>query len=483
MNTNPTYQQELLRKYIDGSITEAERHALDKLALDDPFLFDALEGIYVNKKQSSREIEEIQKNIGSSQNNKSTKSRRIVPWQWMSIAAGIFIVMVIGFLIQPKQDMQWNKTTAESASRLPSIDKYAAYDEAGQEAISESQMAENRMDITDQDTADSIESYATEHKDSISSIARFDSSMKKNEPVSFREEQIAMNDIKSLPNREIDDITSSPTDINNTDDIPISVRGSRTEATNVYIDGIRVSQSSIPNTTKKTEDSESLEPMATNASMAKKSKSKTNEKTRKTSIENDDVLAEDITSKNTKITGYVKDESGLALIGANVLDPKTNAATLTDIDGKFELNYSSNSELLEISYTGYATKLIPLDGSPTYDIIMEEGALLDEVVVSQNFGSKVLKSSLQKTRPMQGFDLFTAYVKESIILPEGCEGGTVTLSFTITTDGNLENIKVENANYPACSTEAIRLLKNGGKWVTTPPRQTVETEYIMKMNY
>ena len=500
MNINPTYQQELFRKYIDGSITEEERHALEKMALDDPFLFDALEGVHSEKEQSVSNIEEIQETIGSSQNEKSAKKRRLVPWQWMSIAAGIFLVTAIGFLIQPKQDMQWGKATAESASRLPSIDKYADYDDAGEEAISESQMADNKIDSAKINMDDSILQKAvtaiSDKTDSADLIAMADVTRDQKELGSnARNKIISSEEIRALPTKTIEDLEATSSGLSTSEYDDISIRGSRGDATNIYVDGIRVSQSSIPKDSNKNQaetsspakdqDANNLEDMPTNAVMAKKKASKNKPTAQQDSKESDADMAEESMPQMIKITGQVTDESGSPLIGANVIQPNTNTGTMTDIDGKFALDISSSGRttMIEIRYTGFATKSVPLDGSLTYDIIMEEGALLDEVMVSQNAGYKVLKSSLLKTRPIRGFDLFTSYVEENIILPDGCDGGTVTLSFTINTDGNLENVKVENASYPACSSEAIRLLKNGGKWVTTPPRQTVDTEYIMKMSY
>ena len=38
------YTSEDFKRYYSGTMTAAERHALEKAALDDPFLADALEG-------------------------------------------------------------------------------------------------------------------------------------------------------------------------------------------------------------------------------------------------------------------------------------------------------------------------------------------------------------------------------------------------------------------------------------------------------
>ena len=82
------------------------------------------------------------------------------------------------------------------------------------------------------------------------------------------------------------------------------------------------------------------------------------------------------------ISGSVTDSDGEPLIGASVLVKGTTTGTVTDIDGKFELNVPANSEMLAISYTGFKTTDIPLNGQSVYQITLEESsAQLEQVVV------------------------------------------------------------------------------------------------------
>lgn len=55
----------------------------------------------------------------------------------------------------------------------------------------------------------------------------------------------------------------------------------------------------------------------------------------------------------------VVDMAGLPLIGVNVSIKGTTEGTITDLDGKFNLNVSSQS-MLVISYIGYKTVEIPV---------------------------------------------------------------------------------------------------------------------------
>ncbi len=82
------------------------------------------------------------------------------------------------------------------------------------------------------------------------------------------------------------------------------------------------------------------------------------------------------------IKGTVTDaQSGDALIGANVLIIGTSAGTITDIDGTYELNLPAGATEIEFTFTGYASQRIALTASNVYDVKMDAGSVLDEVVV------------------------------------------------------------------------------------------------------
>lgn len=68
------------------------------------------------------------------------------------------------------------------------------------------------------------------------------------------------------------------------------------------------------------------------------------------------------------------------VIGANVLIKGKNVGTVTDIDGNFSLE-AGRTDILVISYIGFETLEIPIDGQTVLNITMtEDMQLLDEVV-------------------------------------------------------------------------------------------------------
>lgn len=82
------------------------------------------------------------------------------------------------------------------------------------------------------------------------------------------------------------------------------------------------------------------------------------------------------------IKGVVLDaESGETLIGASVLIVGQSGGTITDIDGKFELQVSEEANEIEVSYTGFDSQVLPIDFNQEMRIEMQSGKLLEEIIV------------------------------------------------------------------------------------------------------
>lgn len=93
------------------------------------------------------------------------------------------------------------------------------------------------------------------------------------------------------------------------------------------------------------------------------------------------------------LSGRVIDSSGEPLIGVNILVKGTNNGATTDLDGRFSINDVDDQAILLISYIGYQSQEIAINGQTSLTIIMQEDIqTLDEVVVI-GYGS-VKKSDL-----------------------------------------------------------------------------------------
>lgn len=104
------------------------------------------------------------------------------------------------------------------------------------------------------------------------------------------------------------------------------------------------------------------------------------------------------------VKGVIKDESGLTVIGANVMEKGTTNGTITDLDGCFTLEVAEGAELL-ISYIGFNTQTISVKGQTSFSIILKEDSQsLDEVVVV-GYGVQKKKLVTGATVQVKGEDL------------------------------------------------------------------------------
>ena len=86
------------------------------------------------------------------------------------------------------------------------------------------------------------------------------------------------------------------------------------------------------------------------------------------------------------VQGTVVDGTGEPLIGASVIPQGTTAGAATDFDGKFQLTVDSKATLV-VSYVGYDTQNVPVNGQTTLKIVMKENSLVLDEVVAIGYGT------------------------------------------------------------------------------------------------
>ena len=86
-------------------------------------------------------------------------------------------------------------------------------------------------------------------------------------------------------------------------------------------------------------------------------------------------------AQTRNVSGTVVDETGQPLPGVAIRVEGTTAGTVTDFDGKWNLNVSAGSNLI-FSFIGYDNKTVAVDAAQSkYDVQMESSfSELDEVI-------------------------------------------------------------------------------------------------------
>ncbi len=85
-------------------------------------------------------------------------------------------------------------------------------------------------------------------------------------------------------------------------------------------------------------------------------------------------------SAQHSVSGTVTDEANQPLIGVNVVEEGTTNGTITDVSGKYTLKTDANATLV-ISYIGYSTVEMEVNGQTTLDATLIEGIDLGAIQV------------------------------------------------------------------------------------------------------
>src|SRR5690606_35521566 len=97
-------------------------------------------------------------------------------------------------------------------------------------------------------------------------------------------------------------------------------------------------------------------------------------------------------AKAQTVSGTVSDANG-PLPGASVLVKGTTNGTQTDFDGNFTLDGIGESAVLAISYIGYKSVEIPVNGRTTVNVTLEEDAQALEEVVIIGYGQTTIEDA------------------------------------------------------------------------------------------
>ena len=81
------------------------------------------------------------------------------------------------------------------------------------------------------------------------------------------------------------------------------------------------------------------------------------------------------------VTGTVTDQNGEPLIGATVKVAGRQGGTVTDMDGRYQINVPESASQLQVTYVGYQTKTIKFKGNKADVVLQEDSNVLDQVVV------------------------------------------------------------------------------------------------------
>lgn len=181
------------------------------------------------------------------------------------------------------------------------------------------------------------------------------------------------------------------------------------------------------------------------------------------------------------VTGTVKDDKGMPLVGANVKNGKDGVAT--NADGKFAIKANQGDEL-KISYQGMQNSVITVGPSDNYNVKMtSKDNVLEEVLVTGAMGVRKKKEAITYTQQqVSNKEIMSAQNPNAVRALTGKVSG-VTINNTSNGVAGATSIKVRSPKSILGSTEALIVIDNvvsdASVFAATPPDQ-IESVNVIK---
>jgi cytoskeletal protein RodZ len=419
MNTEHThiYTAEDIKKYLEGKLNAAQMHAMEKAALDDLFLAEAIEGYQENKNtnweihlQNAKQAL-AQKQDGGKVIPLSTHSNKKIIWR---VAAAVFVIAGLGVaynLINNKPLPQPTEVAVNTAQTSATVEQPVATN-----------------------TIPNATTATTENKEETKSKTIATTFDDKNKTTTTIDEDGNRDDLAKkdvTPGRQSAEPISSP-------------------AAPVVMD----------------KAAEAKEMVATNEA-ATVAKSKAFNKPANTS--------------NYNFNSQVFSPDNSPLPFANISIEKESFGTYADVKGNFRLNSTDSFVTVLVKSVGYQPRYYTLNSKTALNKIVLQEAAIDpktEVVVASSKAkgtpsrkATFLKDTIINVEPADGWANYGTYISNNIDLPDDI-GKDFTkgkreleVSFNVTATGAITNIKVDKSQCNGCDEEAVkRAIQQGPQW-------------------
>lgn len=198
------------------------------------------------------------------------------------------------------------------------------------------------------------------------------------------------------------------------------------------------------------------------------------------------LLSVQVFAQGLTVKGVVKDNTGMGVIGANILVKGTTNGTITDFDGNFTLE-AKKGDVIVISFIGYKTQELP--AAATMNVTLQDDTeVLDDVVVI-GYGSvkkndatgsvtAIKPDELSKGITTNAQDMLTGKVAGvSVISNDGTPGGGAQIRIRGGSSLNASNDPLIVIDGLAIDNNGIKGMSNGLSMVNP---EDIETFTVLK---
>ncbi len=433
-----------IEQYLAGKLPASKMHEMEKAALDDPFLTEAMQGFEgMQNKDWKSQLAVARKQI-----TENGLMAKVVPLQssagkWWKIAAAVVIIgggSVLTFVLTTDKD--------EDKTRQ--------------------QIAQTISDVPEPDTTNdnTVLAPAFENKQKPGSVAE------------ENKKQASGLLSENNPTTKPDSIFINRAGKTASDDLAKKGTGEIT---------VSVNPRSLPETAKNLPSAASV-----NNSQDKEEviSYKVNESA-KQSNNNEGLLSRQAVSNrkdqqlvnnfNAQVVGT--DNSPLPF--TNISIKEENFGTYADVNGNFRLISMDTLLTIEVKSVGYLPKTFPLrSNQPLNKIVLQEDqrSLHDRAQIQDKDFTEsrkprpasVLVDSLVTAEPADGWENYNTYVSNNIpdVLLKNDFHGEVGISFDVKANGTITNIRVSKSMGNVYDEAAKKLIQQGPQWKIKKGKKT-----------
>ncbi|MFL5747852.1 MAG: carboxypeptidase-like regulatory domain-containing protein [Niastella sp.] len=452
-----------LQRYVQGKLSAAEMHAMEKAALDDPFLADAIEGMqqaFAEHDESlvTGQLQQLQQQF-QAQTAPAAKVVAFKPFRYWQAAAAAVVVIITGVWIYSLlSDSSLQKNSA------PVIAKTEERKIPQQESAPVLQEPKERTLITDSAPAKSVEPNINKSAAPTRSYRNAPT----DDQVLAQEKKPATASAATVQNKAI-----------------LSFGKADTVKQDNVSDWERLKEADKDAAVAK---QETAVPPVASAAMPELKKARKEStynnvfKDRETeliTIKTKDSPKKTIGVSNDLsgvIKGQVTDQNSNPIANAYLQIPKNNNNFVTDKTGYFKIPVSDSVVDVAVNVSGYGTQNFRLENNATMNQLQLQPAnaaiASNEVAYYKGnrykaaIANKLPNYIVHDAEPASGWVAFDQYLEKNkkVTFNNSSSIGQVIVSFDVNKKGELSGFKIEQSLSKACDDEAIRLIMQGPGW-------------------
>jgi TonB family protein len=427
-----------IEKYHRGLLSAAEQHALEKAALDDPMLADALEGYATAGLNTAADIADLKKRLAE---KTGTGSGTVVPMRrqplfaWWRAAAIIvllagtaILVYRLAFVNKKQSDIvlqsQETKSLSEAESKTnPGVSTFNQV-----EKFSEEIEKNNDSDIkqNNRQTTQSAPLHSPHE------LMQSGASSKDTASITAKTSDIAVMHFSEPANRK----STAP-------EYKALALADSKKQTEVKPDGGNSGINELPD-------------QQTQGIMARQKKTES--------------------PRVYYFRGRITDSASNPLPFANITNMRDHVGTYSDALGNFTLVSTDSVLDVQVRSLGYEKNYVRMQGNLSGITIMlqQDESIRSTVLSNYRPNAERLQQlrqaniSIEEPAPVDGWENYDTYLVNNRNIPDEKTKnrlqGQVELTFEVNKEGQPINFRIEKSLCKSCDEEAIRLIKEGPRW-------------------